>query len=123
MSSASTRQVRLTLRYISVWSAAKISFLCGIGLGVLGTLALLLLWVALSQFGVFAQLSSVVSGPSTGSSSAVGTIGFGQAFAIALLLGPLNTIGATLVGIVGAALYNLGVRVTGGATIGFSSES
>jgi hypothetical protein len=120
---ASTRQVRLTLQYVSVWSAAKISFLCGVGLGVLGTASLLLLWVILNQLGVFAQLDSVLSGTSAGSSSVAGTIGFSQALGIAALLGPLNTIAATLVGIVGAALYNLGVRVTGGTTVGFSSES
>lgn len=122
-STASTRQVRLTLRYISVWSAAKISFLCGVGLGLLGTVSLLLLWVILNQLGVFAQIDSVLSGNTAGSSSGVATIGFSQALGIAALLGPLNTLAATLLGIVGAALYNLGVRVTGGATVGFSSES
>lgn len=119
---SSTRQVRLTLRYVSVWSAAKISFLCGVGLGVLGTVSLLLLWVVLNQLGVFTQLGSVLSGTSAGSSSVAGTIGFSQALGIAVLFGALNTIGSTFAGIVGAALYNLGVRLTGGTTVGFSSE-
>jgi hypothetical protein len=120
---SSTRQVRLTLQYVSVWSATKISFLCGVGLGILGTVSLLLLWVVLNQLGVFTQLSSVLSGTSAGSSSVAGTIGISQALGIAVLFGTLNTIGTTFVGIVGAALYNLGVRITGGTTVGFSSES
>jgi hypothetical protein len=122
-SPASTRQVRLTLRYVSVWSATKISFLFGIGLGIIGGVTLLVLWGVLNQLGAFAQLNALLSGTSAGSNSAVGTIGFSQALAVAALLGPLNTIGSTLAGMLGAALYNLGVRVTGGATVGFSSES
>jgi hypothetical protein len=122
-SPASSRQVRLTLRYVSVWSATKISFLFGIGLGIVSGIALLALWGVLNQLGAFTQLNSLLSGSSAGSSSIVGTIGFGQALGIAALLGPLNTIGSTFVGMVGAALYNLGVRATGGATVGFSSES
>ena len=119
---ATTRQVRLTLRYISVWSAAKISFLCGVGLGAVGTVTMLLLWVVLSRLGFFEQLNSLLSGTSAGSGSATGTIGFSQVLAIAFLLGPLNTISATLAGVIGAALYNLGVRVMGGVTVGFKSE-
>jgi hypothetical protein len=122
-SPASSRQVRLTLRYISVWSATKISFLFGIGLGIVSGVTLLTLWGVLNQLGAFAQLNSLLSGTSAGSGPAAATIGFSQALGIAALLGPLNTIGSTVAGMVGAALYNLGVRVTGGATVGFSSEN
>lgn len=122
-SPVSTRQVRLTLKYVSVWSAAKISFLFGIGLGIVSGLSLLMLWVVLNQLGVFGQLNSVLSGTSAGSNSIAATVGFSQALGIAVLLGPLTTIGSTFAGIVAAALYNLGVRVTGGATVGFSPDN
>jgi hypothetical protein len=120
---ASTRQVRLSLRYVNVWSATKIAFLCGVGLGLVAGIATLLLWGVLTQLGVFAQLNSLFSGTSAGSSSVKGIFGFSQALGVAALLGPLNTLAATLVGMIGAALYNFGVRVTGGATVGFSTEN
>jgi hypothetical protein len=119
-SATSNRQVRLSLRYISVWSAAKVSFLCGVGLGLVGSVGVILLWVALSQLGVFGQLNTLFSG--TSGSSGI-SIGIGQALGVAALIGPVDTIAATIAGTVAAALYNLGVRVMGGATLGFATES
>jgi hypothetical protein len=121
-SGASTRQVRLRLRYVSVWSAAKLSFLYGIGLGLIAGVTLLLVWIILNAFGVFDQLNSILSGTTAGSSSFSQAFGFNQALGVAALLGPLNTIGATIAGSLGAALYNLGVRMTGGISLGFRSE-
>jgi hypothetical protein len=121
-SRSSTRQVRLTLRYISVWSAAKISFLCGVGLGLVAGISLFILWAVLNQLGVFAALNSVLAGTSAGSSALTGSINFTVVLGIAFLLGVLDTIAATIVGTIGAALYNLAVRITGGTTVGFSTE-
>lgn len=117
----STRQVRLTLRYINVWSAAKISFLCGVGLGFVAGISLLVLWVMLNQVGAFTALNSALAGTSAGSSSLTGSISFTVALGIAFLLGVLNTIGTTIAGTIGAALYNFAVRLTGGTTVGFST--
>jgi len=119
----SSQQVRLTLRFISVWSAAKISFLCGVGLGLVGGIALFVLWAVLDRLGVFTQLNSVLSGTTAGSGSVTSAIGFTQALGISFLVGILTTISATVVGTIAAALYNLGVRITGGATVGFSTQS
>jgi Transmembrane domain of unknown function (DUF3566) len=118
-----TRQVRLTLRYVSVWSATKIAFLSGVGLGIVAGITTMLLWAILNQFGMFAQLAALFSGTSAGSSSVKGVFGFTQALGVAALLGPLNTLAITLFGLIGAALYNFGVRVMGGATVGFSPDN
>jgi hypothetical protein len=120
-SRGSSRQVRLTLRYVSVWSATRIAFLCGVGLGIVGGLSVILLWMTLTALGVFGQLSSLFDSSTVGGSS-TSTFGFAQAVGVAAIFWPLDAIGATLIGAVGAALYNLTVRLTGGVTVGFSSE-
>jgi hypothetical protein len=121
-SRGASRQVRLSLRYVSVWSATRIAFLCGVGFGLVSGVVTLILWAVLSQFGVFAQLSVLLSGTSTGS-GASGGFGFAQALGVAVIVGFLNGLGVTLFGIVGSAVYNFGVRVMGGAALGFSDES
>ena len=117
-----TRQVRLTLRYINVSSAAKISFLFGVGLGFVAGISLLILWALLNLFGAFAALNSVLAGISVGSSTLTGSINFTVVLGIGFLLGVLTTIVATIVGTFGAALYNFSVRIMGGTTVGFSTE-
>jgi hypothetical protein len=121
-SGGASRQVRLSLRYISVWSATKIAFLCGVGFGLVSGVVTLVLWAALSQLGFFTQLDVLLSGTSTGSGASAG-FGFAQALGVAAILGFLNGLGVTVFGIVAAALYNFGVRVVGGAALGFSNES
>ncbi|HEY5230040.1 MAG TPA: DUF3566 domain-containing protein [Galbitalea sp.] len=121
-SRSSTRQVRLTLRYVSVWSAAKISFLFGVGLGIVAGFSLLILWALLNQFGAFAALNSLFAGTTAGSNAITGSLNFTVVLGIGFLVGVLNTIVATIAGTVGAALYNFGVRIMGGTTVGFSTE-
>ena len=120
-SRGSTRQVRLTLRYASVWSATKTAFLCGLGLSIVGGVALIVLWAALTALGVFGQLTSLFNSATTAGST-TNAFGFTQALGVVAIFVPLNTIGATLAGTIGAGLYNFGVRLTGGVTVGFSSE-
>lgn len=119
---STARQVRLNLRYISVWSGCKVSFLVGIALGFLPGVVVIILWATLERLGTFAQLDHFFSSGTSGSGSVSKLFGFSQVFAIVALIGMVNVFFCTIVGTIAAALYNLGVRFFGGIVVGLTAE-
>jgi hypothetical protein len=117
------RPLNLRLEHVSVWSACKVSFIAGIGLGLLGGLATILIWAILTRAGVFANVEKLFSsGPTTGSSGLTNVFGIGQTFGIATLIAILDTVGFTLVGTLAALIYNAFVKLVGGAVMGFKAR-
>jgi hypothetical protein len=123
-SPSSTAQVRLTLRYISVASVAKISFIVGVVLAIVGVIAAMILFGFLSVSGAISQLDSLIgSALGSSSTSTVSSIATpGIVFAVSAGTGVLTIIGSTLGGIIGALLYNASVRGTNGLLVGFTNR-
>ena len=91
--SVGTKQVRLRLVYIDLWSAVKLSFLIA---------------------------PRDVTGDETfsimGSFSLIQIVGFSVGVAL------LNTIVGTALGAIWALIYNFTVRITGGLLVGFTNN-
>lgn len=117
------REVRLKLVYIDFWSAVKFSFLISVCLAVVGFIATILMFIVLTQTGVFASLNElfmdIVSGDDFNLSN---MLGLPQVAGFALVVGILNIIVGTALGAVCSIVYNQIVRVLGGFQLGFTSS-
>ena len=117
------KEVRLKLVYIDFWSAVKFSFLISVCLAVVGFIATILMFIVLTQTGVFASLNElfmdIVSGDDFNLSN---MLGLPQVAGFALVVAILNIIVGTALGAVCSIVYNQIVRVLGGFQLGFTSS-
>ncbi|TAM67842.1 MAG: DUF3566 domain-containing protein [Microbacteriaceae bacterium] len=119
----SGREVRLKFVYVSVWSAARLALLIGCGFAAVSVLATILLWIVLNQVGAFDQVSQLFSGLSTtGGSSLKSALGLGPVLGFSAIAALLSVLTSTALGALGATLYNLSVRVTGGVLVGMTQK-
>jgi hypothetical protein len=119
---APAKQVRLKLVYLNLWSSVKVSFLIGVSLGIFAIFITVVAWMFLSQTGAFDQLDSFISGvTTTGARGSVKSLlTFNWVLGFSVILGLLNVIVVTVIGVVVTLLYNLSVKFTDGLFIGFT---
>jgi len=123
MRQTSSRQVRLKLVYLDVWSLVKLSFLVWLCLGIVLIVASVLIWVVLFSTGVFDTLDDTLRDMLGQPEFAIASIfGIGQVVLFSVVIAALNTIVGTALGAVGGFLYNLSVRLTGGLLVGFQNS-
>ena len=123
MRQTTSRQVRLKLVYVDVWSLVKLSFLVWLCLGIVLIVASVLIWVVLFSTGIFDTLDEtlrdILAQPEF---SIASTFGITQVLLFSFIIAVLNTIVGTALGAVGGFLYNLSVRFTGGLLVGFQNS-
>lgn len=123
MRQTSSRQVRLKLVYIDVWSLVKLSFLVWLSLGIVLIVASILIWVVLFSTGIFDTLDETLRDVIGDENFAIADrFGIGQVALFAFIVAVLNTIVGTALGAIGGFLYNLSVRFTGGLLVGFQNS-
>ena len=123
MRQTSSRQVRLKLVYLDVWSLVKLSFLVWLSLGIVLIVASVLIWVVLASTGIFDTLDTTLRDMIGDQDFAItDSFGIGQVLVFTLVIALLNTIVGTALGAVGGFLYNLSVRFTGGLLVGFQNS-
>lgn len=123
MRQTTSRQVRLKLVYIDVWSLVKLSFLVWLCLGIVLLVASILIWVVLFSTGIFGTLDETLRDVIGDESFAIADrFGIGQVAIFAFIVALLNTIVGTALGAIGGFLYNLSVRFTGGLLVGFQNS-
>lgn len=123
MRQTTSRQVRLKLVYIDVWSLVKLSFLVWLCLGIVLIVASVLIWVVLYSTQVFDTLDETLRDMLGDDNFAIAnSFGIGQVLVFTFIIALLNTIVGTALGAVGGFLYNLSVRFTGGLLVGFQNS-
>jgi ABC-type phosphate transport system permease subunit len=123
MRQTTSRQVRLKLVYIDVWSLVKLSFLVWLCLGIVLIVASVLIWVVLFSTGVFDTLDETLREVLSDDNFAIAnSFGIGQVLIFTFIIALLNTVVGTALGAVGGFLYNLSVRFTGGLLVGFQNS-
>ncbi len=123
MRQTTSRQVRLKLVYIDVWSLVKLSFLVWLCLGIVLIVASVLIWVVLFSTGIFDTLDATLRDMLGDDEFAIAnSFGIGQIVLFSFIIAVLNTIVGTALGAVGGFLYNLSVRFTGGLLVGFQNS-
>lgn len=122
MRQTTSRQVRLKLVYIDVWSLVKLSFLVWVALGIVLIVASVLIWIVLFSTGIFDSLDQTLRDMLAQPEFAIAdSFGIGQVALFAVIIALLNTIVGTALGAIGGFLYNLSVRLTGGLLVGFQN--
>ena len=120
---APSKQVRLRLVYIDFWSVVKLSFLIWAVLAIVLVVATAMIWTILYSTGIFGKLDElfrdILIQPEFSIES---SFGMGQVLLFAIVIGILNTVVGTILGALGAVLYNLSVRLTGGLLVGFQNN-
>lgn len=123
MRQTTSRQVRLKLVYIDVWSLVKLSFLVWLCLGIVLIVASVLIWVVLFSTGIFDTLDATLRDMLGDQDFAIAnSFGIGAVLLFSFIIAVLNTIVGTALGAVGGFLYNLSVRFTGGLLVGFQNS-
>ncbi len=123
MRQTTSRQVRLKLVYVDVWSLVKLSFLVWLSLGIVLIVASILIWVVLFSTGIFDTLDDTLRDVIGDDNFAIADrFGIGQIALFAFIVALLNTIVGTALGAIGGFLYNLSVRFTGGLLVGFQNS-
>ena len=118
-----TKQVRLKLVYIDVWSAVKFSFLIALSLGVILVVATILIWVILNATGIFGDLDSILKDILGDPTFSVSTsFSLVQVVLFSLVIAILNIVVGTVLGAIASMVYNFAVRITGGLLVGFTNN-
>ena len=123
MRQTTSRQVRLKLVYLDVWSLVKLSFLVWLSLGIVLIVASVLIWVVLASTGIFDTLDETLRDMLGQQDFAItNSFGIGQVVLFTVIIALLNTVVGTALGAVAGFLYNLSVRLTGGLLVGFQNS-
>ena len=121
-SKPAAKQVRLNLVYIDVWSAVKVSSLVAVAVSITLFLVVILSWLLLNTVGVIGALEGIVGDIlGEGGGAILALLSFGQVTLLAFVGALINVVSLTVLGSLGAVLYNAIARLTGGWTIGFTN--
>ena len=122
------KQVKLKLVHIDFWSAVKTGLLVTTATGIATIVAFFLIWLLVSQTGLFGSLSTLVNsviGGGAGSAEGVDvaqTLSLPRVMSFAFTISLFNLVlGTALVGI-SAMIFNVIGRLTGGISIGFTNN-
>ena len=118
------KQVKLKLVHIDFWSAVRVGFLCTVAAGVAILVAFFLTWLVASQAGVFGSINNLLNGASsTGGFDVGSTLSLPRVMSFALALSFILIVAGTLLSGVMALIFNVIGRITGGISVGFTSNN
>ncbi len=123
------KQVKLKLVHIDFWSAVKTGLLVTTATGIATIVAFFLIWLLVSQTGLFGSLSSLVNSVIGGGAGAsqqgvdvAQTLSLPRVMSFAFTVSLFNLVlGTALVGI-SALIFNVIGRLTGGISVGFTNN-
>ena len=123
------KQVKLKLVHIDFWSAVKTGLLVTTATGIATIVAFFLIWLLVSQTGLFGSLSTLVNSVIGGGAGSVEqgvdvaqTLSLPRVMSFAFTVSLFNLVlGTALVGI-SALIFNVIGRLTGGISIGFTNN-
>ena len=118
------KQVRLKLRTIDVWSALKVGFFVSIALGIATVVGAFLIWMVLTNSGVFGSVSGLLSSV-LGDASEVdleSDFSLSNVMSTASVLALLNIVLTTALAAVWAAIFNLISKIVGGVSLTFTNN-
>jgi len=117
------KRVTLQLVFIDAWSSVKLAFLVGLALAAVTVIVSFLGWNLLSGTGLLDTARSLLSDiAGAQGSELLGGLNTQSVMAFTGVVALLELIIVTALGAVFAALFNLAIRVTGGAKVGFGSD-
>jgi hypothetical protein len=121
------KQVKLKLVHIDFWSAIKTGLLVTTATGIATIFAFFLIWLLVSQTGLFGSLSTLVNSVVGGASTAEGvdvaqTLSLPRVMSFAFTVALFNLVLGTLLTGISALIFNVIGRLTGGISVGFTNN-
>jgi len=121
------KQVKLKLVHIDFWSAIKTGLLVTTATGIATIFAFFLIWLLVSQTGLFGSLSTLVNSVVGGASTAEGvdvaqTLSLPRVMSFAFTVSLFNLVLGTLLTGISALIFNVIGRLTGGISVGFTNN-
>ncbi|MEY4425528.1 MAG: hypothetical protein RJB56_1155 [Actinomycetota bacterium] len=120
------KQVKLKLVQIDFWSATRVGFLITVALGIATIVGFSLLWLVLSQTGLFGSLSelvnSVIGGGGGDGVNVASELNLARVLSFATTIAFFNIVLGTALTGVSALIFNLIGRITGGISVGFTNN-
>lgn len=122
------KQVRLRLVQVDVWSVVKMAFWLALFAGIATVVAFMLGWVVLANTGVMESINELLNDVTSAKEGEEGAVtvesfvNFGSVTLFGVVCGLLQVIVYTALAAVGAFVYNLLVRITGGLVFGFTNN-
>ena len=118
-----TKQVRLRLVHIDFWSVVKLALVASLVIAIVMVVAATLVWVVVEQTGVISSVDGLLNDVTGSTGVTVSTfVSFTGILAFAGICAVLQIIVTTALAAIGAFLYNLSVRLTGGLIFGFTNS-
>lgn len=123
---APVKQVKLKLVHIDFWSATRVGFLVTLAGGIATIVGFFLIWLVVSQTGLFGSLdsliNSVIGGGSTDGVSVGAELNLPRVLSFATTIALFNIVLGTLLTGVSALIFNVIGRITGGISVGFTNN-
>jgi len=120
---APVKQVRLKLVYIDLWSAVKVSALVALVVSIAVLILNISVWAILNATGILGALQGVITDIlGEGAGGILALLEFSQVFALSLVSAVINLVSITVLGSLGALIYNGIAKLTGGYLLGFQSN-
>ena len=121
------KQVKLKLVHIDFWSATKAGFLVTLAGGIATIVGFFLVWLLVSQTGLFGSLNSLLNsviggGSSSGGADVASALSLPRVLSFATTIALLNVILGTLLTGIWALIFNVIGRLTGGISVGFTNN-
>lgn len=118
-----TKQVRLKLVYIDLWSSVKLAFVLSIAMGVVLIVASIMIWIVLQSTSVFEALDGILADILGDATFTVGAVfSLVNVALFSLVVAAMNVVIGTALGAIASMLYNFIVRLTGGLLVGFTNQ-
>jgi Transmembrane domain of unknown function (DUF3566) len=115
------RRVNLRLVHVDFWSVVKISFLLSICVGVIEIVLNVLAFSVLTATGAFTQIDDLIT-QFVGGDGVSGIIALPVVLGFSIVVAILDIVVLTVLGALGALIYNVIAKVTGGLALGFTNN-
>lgn len=117
-----TRRAHLRMARLDPWSVMKVAFMLSIAIAIVGVIAVVVLWSALSAAGVFSTINSFVRDQATfGQQGAnfdvLRYVGLNRVLGVTLLLSVVNVVLWTALATLFSFVYNLTAGLLGGIEV------
>ncbi len=121
---APVKQVKLKLVHIDFWSAVRNGFFVTLAMGIATMAGFFVIWLILSTTGLFGSLNSLLN-TASGDATQVDvaqTLSLPRVLSFGGTLAIVNIVGGTILSGLGAVIFNIIARLSGGIRVGFTNE-
>jgi Transmembrane domain of unknown function (DUF3566) len=119
------RKAHLRLTHVDPWSVMKTSFLFSIALGIVTVVAVGVVWAVLGAAGIWESIDSTVAdvvGETGGDFRIEDYLGMSRVMGFTMIVAVVDVVLVTVIGTLGAFLYNLAAALLGGIEVVLAEE-